>query len=130
MSNHTTHKNLVRTPDASELPFTPDVRFDDLNNAVKIELHLPGGSLYVYAKIVDRAEGMVPRFTVRYTLTDGSAPTEQTPEACNRIYARDFLQDVAHLTRNQANEMLDAVTTQAENVYLIGVSHAILSGVR
>lgn len=138
MSNITNHKNLVRTVDSTELPYTTDIRFNDLNGAVKMELHLAtseavlGTSVYVYAKIVDRAEGMVPRFTVRSVRVSGSGELIETatPEASSRIYARDFLQDVVHLTRTQADELLDAVTTQAETVYLIGVSASILGEVK
>lgn len=128
MSNITNHKNLVRTVDSTELPYTPDVRFDDLNGAVKFELHVPGGGLYMYVKIVDRAEGMVPRFTLRYSRLNGVETT--TPEASSRIYARDFMQDVIHLTRNQANELLDSAVLVAEMVYGITVSAAILSEVK
>lgn len=120
--------NITKEPTVSELPYTPDVRFDDLNGAVKIELHLPVGSLYLYAKIVDRAEGMAPRFSIRLVRENGTETTSS--EACNKVYARDFLQDVVFLTRNQAVELLDAVITQAENVYSIGVSASILREVK
>lgn len=120
--------NTTKEPTVSELPYTPDVRFDDLNGAVKIELHLPVGSLYLYTKIVDRAEGMVPRFSIRLVRENGTETTSS--EACDRYYAIDFLRDVAHLTRGQASELIHSLIIQALTVYRIGVSASILGEVK